>query len=275
MSRLTKRMHTNRRPAFQFRCSGFFGRWIRSQRPSPAAVGDLGRCPMIIKCDTKSEELFVAICERHGYKVSKMPTRSAENLKTADFSVLTPHGQFVAEIEELTPNKDDLRQIREMKETGSTSGGGKIGERARRAIRHAAAQLRQHRAEKIPLIAVLYDNVRTTDGRVAYPMLHVEQHHIDTAMYGARVVHVPLQQGASPRFDRNGGGRTTTHDEKTYVSAVGVISDWDGETLFVYHNCYAEIPLPRSTFIDEKCHHYRKGAAPHSEPWTWYALPKG
>ena len=34
------RMHTNRRPAFQFRYSGFFGRWIRSQRPFPAAVGD-------------------------------------------------------------------------------------------------------------------------------------------------------------------------------------------------------------------------------------------
>jgi hypothetical protein len=35
-----QRMHTNRRPALQFRCSGFFGRWIRCQRPFPAAVGD-------------------------------------------------------------------------------------------------------------------------------------------------------------------------------------------------------------------------------------------
>jgi len=35
-----KSMHTNRRQAFQFRCSGFFGRWIRSQCPFPAAVGD-------------------------------------------------------------------------------------------------------------------------------------------------------------------------------------------------------------------------------------------
>jgi len=34
-----KPMHTNRRQAFQFRCSGFFGRWIRSRCPSPAAVG--------------------------------------------------------------------------------------------------------------------------------------------------------------------------------------------------------------------------------------------
>jgi hypothetical protein len=39
------RMHTNRRPAFQFRCSGFFGRWIHCQRPFTAAVGDPLRSP--------------------------------------------------------------------------------------------------------------------------------------------------------------------------------------------------------------------------------------
>ena len=37
-----KRIHTNRRPALQFRRSGFFGRWIHSHRPFPASVGDLG-----------------------------------------------------------------------------------------------------------------------------------------------------------------------------------------------------------------------------------------
>jgi hypothetical protein len=34
------RIHTNRRPAFRFARVGFFARWIRSQRPFPAAVGD-------------------------------------------------------------------------------------------------------------------------------------------------------------------------------------------------------------------------------------------
>ena len=32
-------MHTNRRQAFQFRCSGFFGRWIRSQFTSRVGGG--------------------------------------------------------------------------------------------------------------------------------------------------------------------------------------------------------------------------------------------
>jgi hypothetical protein len=34
------RMHTNRRPAFQFGRIGFFERWIHNPRPLPAAVGD-------------------------------------------------------------------------------------------------------------------------------------------------------------------------------------------------------------------------------------------
>jgi hypothetical protein len=33
-------MHQNRRPALEFPCSGFFGRWIRSQRPLSATVAD-------------------------------------------------------------------------------------------------------------------------------------------------------------------------------------------------------------------------------------------
>jgi hypothetical protein len=37
-----KRMHTNRRPAFRFERTGLFGRWISSQCPFPAAVGDPG-----------------------------------------------------------------------------------------------------------------------------------------------------------------------------------------------------------------------------------------
>jgi hypothetical protein len=97
--------------------------------------------------DTRSEKLFAAICDRHGYRVDKLPLRSESGLKTADFSIQTPHGRIIAEIEELTPNRDDLRQIREMKETGTTSGGGRIGSRARAAMRHAAVQLKGHRDE--------------------------------------------------------------------------------------------------------------------------------
>ena len=35
--------HTNRRPRFGFEGFGFFGRWIRCQRPFPEAVGERNR----------------------------------------------------------------------------------------------------------------------------------------------------------------------------------------------------------------------------------------
>src|SRR4029077_16423149 len=133
--------------------------------------------------DTRSEELFAAICDRHGYDVEKLHTRSRNGLKTADFAIMTPYGRIIAEVEELKPNRDDLRQIREMKETGTTNGGGTIASRARAAIRHAADQLKHHCDQRVPMIAVLYDNVRTPDGRVGYPMYYLEHHHIDAAMY--------------------------------------------------------------------------------------------
>lgn len=224
-----------------------------------------------MELDTKSEELFAAICGRHSYEVTKLPTRSDEYLKTADFSALTPYGRIVAEIEELSPNPDDLRQIKEMKETGITHGGGTIGVRARRAIRHASIQLSDHSNEQVPLIAVLYDNVRTLDGRVAYPLYYLEPHHIDAAMYGQRVVHVALRGGVTPHSDRSGGGRTTTPNEKNYLSAVAIISDWDDKKLFVYHNCFADYPLPVEVFSDHLCHHLKKGSDPCQEPWQWHA----
>ena len=220
--------------------------------------------------DTKSEDLFAAICRRHHYSVSKLDTRAEQQKKTADFSVETPFGRFLAEVEELTPNADDLRQIRELKETGMTSGGGTIGSRARRAIRHAAVQLRDHCDDCIPMIAVLYDNVQTPDGRVSYPMFYLEPHHIDAAMYGDRVVNVSLRKGTRTRPDRSGGKRTTTIDRRNYLSAVVVISDWDDETLIVYHNRFAHLPLPKGVFSDSKCHHYEKGDDPHAEPWKWH-----
>jgi hypothetical protein len=223
-----------------------------------------------MKFDTRSEQLFAAICTRQGYQLEKLPTRSEQRLKTADFAVQTPYGRIVAEVEELTANRDDLRQIREMKESKRTSGGTIIGARARTALRHAAVQLRDHLEEQVPMVAVLYDNVRTSDGRVGYPMYYLEPHHIDAAMYGDRVAFVSLGGGALPRSDRSGGGRTTTKNERNYLSAVAVISDLDDETLLVYHNYHAVIPLAAEIFSDDRCRHFWKRQDPHGEPWTWH-----
>lgn len=228
-----------------------------------------------MKFDTYSEELFAGICIRHGYQVEKLPTRSKQSLKTADFVIETPHCRLIAEIEELTPNKDDQRQIEEMHETGATDGGRKIGARARAAIRRAAVQLKDHRNENLPMIAVLYDNVRTSDGRVGYPMFYLEHHDIDAAMYGDRVMHVSLGGSPSVVPDRNGAARTTTTGEKNYLSAIVVISDWDDKTLYIYHNRFARVALPFEVFSDTWCYHYQKSEQTYSEPWTWHPVMKG
>lgn len=219
--------------------------------------------------DTISERLFAAICERHGYEVSELRPSDLKGVMTADFSVVTPECRLIVEVEELTPNSDDLRQIREMKLQGHTHGGGKVGARARRAIRHASLQLRSHRKEKVPMLIVLYNNIRTKDGCPSFPMTHLESYHVDAAMYGFLVVSVSLGVRRSQISDRSGGGRTLTHDEKTYVSAVAVISDWDDNTMFVYHNSFAALPLPTTVFSDEHCVHFQKPSGIYESPMQW------
>jgi hypothetical protein len=159
-----------------------------------------------------------------------------------------------------------------MKETGTTSGGGKIGARAREAIKEASAQLRLYKSQNLPLLIVLYDNVRTADGRVAYPMYYLEPHCIDAAMYGDLVATVPIRPETARTADRSGGGRTMTDRTKTYISAVAVISDWDDESFLIYHNRFAGRPFPRTLFNDSKCYRLEKRGTAFAEPWKWHAV---
>jgi hypothetical protein len=224
------------------------------------------------KPDTHSECLFQKICARHGYEATRLERQPHLARQSADFRVTSTGITFVVEVKELTPNRDDLRQIREMKDTGTTSGGSNIGARAREAIKEASAQLRLYKGHSLPLLIVLYDNVRTADGRVAYPMCYLEPHCIDAAMYGDLVVTVPIRPGTPRTADRSGGGRTMTDTTKTYISAVAVISDWDDESILIYHNRFAEKQFPLTVFNDSKCHHFEKRGTPFAEPWKWHAI---
>lgn len=224
------------------------------------------------KPDTHSECEFQTICARHGYKATRLECQPDLSRRSADFLVTANALTFVVEVKELTPNRDDLRQIREMKDTGTTGGGDKIGARAREAIKEASAQLRLYKSQNLPLLIVLYDNVRTADGRVAYPMYYLEAHCIDAAMYGDLVVTVPMRPGTPRTADRSGGRRTMTDTTKTYISAVAVISDSDDESFLIYHNRFAEKQFPRTVFNDSKCYHFEKRGTPFAEPWKWHVI---
>jgi hypothetical protein len=223
---------------------------------------------------TKSEGLFIAACQRHGYVVNRLTTRAREGLKTPDFQVEAGHVNFVAEVKELLPNKEDLQIIQELRTRGvsSITGGGEIGSRVRVKIREAKKQLKHYRSTGIPLVLVLYDNIAKDKHRASYPDCYLEPYQIDAAMYGHLVASVSLTAQKSTMPDRAGGERTMTPTEKTYISAIIVISAWNDESLSVYHNRFAEVPLPFTVFTDPKSAHYVKSGEPGSEPWLWHKV---
>lgn len=218
---------------------------------------------------TRSENLFAALCQRLRYCCTAIPEKPEAARRTPDYRVSTPFGDLIAEVKELQPNPEDRETIRLQRTEVGPSGSDTIGHRARKAIRDAANQLKVHRDERVPMLVVLYDNVRTEYGRFGYPVYFLESASIDAAMYGDRkvLVRAPDAEGVSAEF--NGGHRTTTAREKRYISAVLVISDHDDVTTYVYHNIHAERPLPAHIFVGEKCFHCRKSGDGHQTPWQW------
>jgi hypothetical protein len=215
---------------------------------------------------TYSESAFERICRDVGYDVEQPRVRCRHGIKTADFVITTGFSSVIAEVEELRPNRDDLRQINAMQRGEAVGGGCTIGARLRNHIRRAAEQLKPYADQGVPIIVVLYDNVRVGNTRVAYPMFYLQPHDIDAAMYGDRVAYVSLATRSRMQPDRNGGRRTCTANEKNYISAVAVISDHDDKTMFFYHNCFAKVPLAAPLFRGEKFFHLQKVAG---EPWRW------
>src|SRR6266542_6011196 len=172
-----------------------------------------------------SEKIFEQICRNAGYEIEHLDVRDREGIPSADFVIGGSDFRLIAEVEELRPNKDDLRQISAWQNNQPIGGGCTIGARPRKHIRRAARQLKPYAGQQIPLLIVLYDNVRVGNVRVAYPMFYLQPHDIDAAMYGDRTAYISLTTRSRARPDRNGGQRTCTASEKNYVSAVAVISE--------------------------------------------------
>lgn len=60
---------------------------------------------------THSEEIFELICRNAGYEIEHLDVRDREANPSADFVIGGGDFRLIAEVEELRPNKDDLRQI--------------------------------------------------------------------------------------------------------------------------------------------------------------------
>ena len=238
---------------------------LRCAGARPREISALG--PLYLM--THSESVFERICREVGYEVERPLLRCREGIKTADFEITASGQCLIAEVEELRPNRDDMRQIQAMQDGIPVGGGCTIGARPRKHIRRAAEQLKPYAHRGVPMLVVLYDNVRVGNTRVAYPMFYLQSHDIDAAMYGDRVAYVSLVTRSRTRPDGNGGRRTCTANEKNYVSAVAVISDHDDKTVLFYHNCFARVPLAAPLFRGENFFHLQKVAW---EPWRWSAI---
>jgi hypothetical protein len=215
---------------------------------------------------THSETIFELACRRAGYEIRRPALRDLDGVKSADFIIRSGDLCVVAEVEELRPNREDLREIRASQNGEPIGGGCTIGARPRQHIKRAARQLKPYAIERVPLLIVLYDNVRLGNTRVAYPMFYLQPHDIDAAMYGDRTAYVSTATSRRSKPDQNGGKRTCTATEKTYVSAVAVISDADDQTLIFYHNCFAAVPLVPPFFRGPNFFHVAKAVG---EPWKW------
>ena len=215
---------------------------------------------------THSEAIFERICRNAGYDVERPALREVEGVPSADFVVWTSAFRVIAEVEELQPNVDDLRLIDSIRRGEMAAYGSTIGARSRKHIRRAARQLKPYSAQGIPLLVVLYNNVRVDDVRAAHPTFYLEGHDIDAAMYGDRTAYISVATCAPTGPDRNGGKRTCMAKEKKHISAIAVISDHNDATVIFYHNQFADVPLAPPAFRDSSFFHLQKVP---DEPWKW------
>jgi len=203
-------------------------------RPAPAGLGR----PMASK--TTSEEVFERFCSQRRIPVRRIPEADT---RTPDYELDCGQVRVVVEVKEVTPNDEE----RESERLALERGVGKAvdhtpGDRVRHKIKSCSGQIKARTRGVLPSMLVVFDR-----GRVAG---HVDPYNIRVAMYGLEQVHIavpPIGMG-SPHAVGMGYGpkRQMTPEHNTSISAIGalVMTGPDDIYLNVYHNKFAQVPLP-------------------------------
>ena len=219
---------------------------------------------------TKSEALFISLCNSLSLTVEKIPESQT---KTPDFRVTTTGGVFLAEVKDLRPNEEEKRLLREFREKRPVCVVSELGRRARGMIENAKRQLREFKGQCLPGVIVLYDNIKLDDGTSLGPRMALSPDHINAAMFGQWVVDLQIEKGTGKivvRNDRCGPNESFTRYTKNYVSAVAVICDYFGPlTITLYHNPYADYPLPLNAFCGPNCYNFRVSNENAKKPQSW------
>jgi hypothetical protein len=213
-----------------------------------------------MKRPTKSETLFRQYCEALFYTVEKIP--EATN-RTPDFRVVTPSGAIIAEIKEACPNDEDIRMATEMKLLGRTSWCELPGKRVRAMLNEAAGQTRSSSGEQLPSVVILHDNVVVDGARPRSQNSFFTGFDIITGMYGQLETVVTFAGQTSEvagTQNQLGGNRTLRLNKDIQISALCVLSEdvrLKTPYLFVYHNSFAALPLPREIFSGLNDQHFK------------------
>lgn len=221
---------------------------------------------------TLSERIFQEKILELGFEIRRIP-ESPKSGKAPDFEIITHQSRIIAEVKEITANDEDVKSIKGLHNGETVVHSSVPGERVRRAIRSGSKQLRAYGTERDVKLLVVMQNIQfegKTGGFV--PMFYTASSDIDIAMFGFLTVTASLGQNKSVTPDHSGKGRTTTKEEKNYLSAICVISDPKSRQLIFYHNPFAVNPLDPNLFYGETITHFIKPEPVFERPLEWQQI---
>ncbi len=188
-----------------------------------------------------SELLFEDYCDRVGIDWNRI--KAEDGAKTPDYELVLDGRTIIAEVKEITRNREEQESYRLLEERGY----GKVldekpGARVRKKIKVSSPQIKAKTEGCHPGILVLYDN-----GQIAG---HLSQRQIMMAMYGQVVVDMAIPRDTSIRSyitgTRFGPNRKMTKAANTSISAIGtlvVTGPARPIELCVYHNSFAAVSI--------------------------------
>jgi hypothetical protein len=193
---------------------------------------------------TPGDQLFEDFCSRRGIERKRIPEGPS---KTPDYKLRIGAHWLLAEVKTLEPNQQE-RGVNARRARGEiVAGGGTPGERLRREIRSANAQLKALASaegvptEGVPTLLVVFNNTGCD--------IHTNPYSVMTAMQGLDVidVSVPRDLALRPTFGHTHSGpeRAMRPDANTSTSAIAVLHDLgsEGMQLAVFHNRHGTVLL--------------------------------
>ena len=219
-----------------------------------------------------SELLFEDFCQQGEINWERLEVEELEKgvfPKTPDYELRIDDRTIIAEVKEITQNKEERESERLLKERGyGTVLGGTPGARVRKKINDSSPQIRKRTLGRHPGILILYDYGQTAK--------HLHPYHIMTAMYGLEVVDVavPADPSSKPYSmgTRFGPGNKMTQDANTSISAIGVLAVTAPSgfiRLDVFHNRCAAVAIDPAVLAHDGITQYQIDIGTR----TWVKIP--